>query len=300
VLRIIFFVNVKNYTESASNEFQTDDGVDRTWNIYSTAGAGANISLQHNHTTNGANFNVNDAFVTRYYGTGWEDGFGINAASTAGTIPNSSIRNNTYTNTATTANANIAFYSKASRLLSPLPVTLLNFDAIKKNESQSLLTWSTTSETNSDYFDVETSTNGNDWTKIGKVKAQGNNNQISHYQLVHPNPALGLNYYRLNLFDLEGHSKYSPIRELEFESNTAILIYPNPASDILNIRSTNQFYTYTYTLINMEGKIIATFNNNNHKSDFTIDLSQYANGVYQLIASNISNDVKVFKIVINK
>jgi hypothetical protein len=308
-----FFVQVKNYSESASNEFATTDGVDRTWNIYSTSGTGANISLQHNSSTNGSAFSTSDAFVTQYEGiqwiTGaqqnqgvWQVGTGANAASGTGSILGSTVRDRNYTTTAIGPLADAAFFSKSSNILTPLPIALLDFNANKLNETQALLSWSTTSEINSSHFEVETSSNGQTWRKIGEVKAHGVSYELTNYQLIQPNPSLGVNYYRLNLIDLDGSAEYSKIRSLLFGNVTStlanVVVFPNPSNGMLNISSSNK--TYNYTLTDMHGKTIHSFNNTSENSDFQVDLSSYANGVYFIKANSQNGEVKVFKIVLNK
>ena len=40
---------------------------------------------------------------------------------------------------------------------------------------------------------------------------------------------LGINYYRLNQFDLNGRQKYSPVKVMNFSDSTlSVSIYPNP------------------------------------------------------------------------
>jgi hypothetical protein len=312
-----FFVQVKNYSESASDEYTTADGVDRTWNIYSTSGAGATISLQHNSATNGANYTANggdvSAFVTQYQGVQWitsaqqnqgvwQLGTGAQNTNATGTISGSVWHNRDYVSTASSSSANGAFFSKSTLPLTPLPIMLLDFVAFKDNETSALLTWETSSEVNSAFFEVETSATGDTWTKIGEVKAQGVSNEVTNYKLVHPNPVLGANYYRLNLVDLDGFSEYSPIRMLHFggflSNFSNIQIYPNPAHGFINIRTDNR--SYNYTLLNMESKVLAVFENQSEANEFSVDLNQYANGVYYIKANSQNGEVKVFKIVLNK
>lgn len=308
-----FFVQVKNYSESASDEFVTTDGVGRTWNIYSTAGNGANISLQHNSATNGSAFDENDAFVTQYQGLQWitsagqnqgvwQVGTGSNASSATGTITNSTIRDRSYTSTPTTPSANGAFYSKSSNILTPLPITLLDFAAQKHMESQSLLTWITTSELNSSHFDIETSTDGELWLKIGELKAQGTSLQSADYQFIHTKPALGINYYRLVMADRDGSTETSPVKMVEFgrksSSITTIIVHPNPTNGNVNIL--NSRYASQYILSDIHGKPLLFFKNIEKIKELNFDLSNYSNGVYYLKEIPTIGDPIITKIVLNK
>jgi hypothetical protein len=83
-----------------------------------------------------------------------------------------------------------------------LPVTLADFEARKENTA-TLLTWKTTSETKSDYFEVQHSTTGKTWSVLGKVKSKGESSVENNYQFVHIDPVGGINnFYRLKMIDL--------------------------------------------------------------------------------------------------
>jgi hypothetical protein len=308
-----FFVQVKNYSESASDEFVTADGVDRTWTIYSTAGTGADIALQHNSSSNQSAFNPSDAFVTQYQGFQWvsgaqqnqgvwQTGTGSNGSSATGTVTGSTIRSRIYSATTTSSTANGAFFSKSSNLQTPLPISLLDFTAIKQNEKQSLLSWITTSEINSSHFELESSINGEVWNKIGELQAQGTSFQSAEYQFIHPNPVMGMNFYRLNMLDRDGSAETSPIRMLEFgrtnSVNTNIVVYPNPTNGNLVIQNTSS--SSQYVLSDMHGKPIAIFNNIEKNKELIFDLSPYSNGIYLLKEMPMVGDPTVTKIVLNK
>ncbi|RMG86245.1 MAG: T9SS C-terminal target domain-containing protein, partial [Bacteroidetes bacterium] len=51
-----------------------------------------------------------------------------------------------------------------------------------------------------------------------------------------PNPAEGLNYYRLRVFYLGGNQQWSPVRVVDFHAPDEWAIFPNPASDNLHIQ----------------------------------------------------------------
>jgi hypothetical protein len=311
-----FFVQVKNYSESASDEVTSADGINRTWNIYSTNGTGARLALQHNNSSNGANYTANGgdamAFVTQYLGIDWvpyvgsqgtwQKGTGAQGTNVQGSISGSVIHSRDYTVTATSSSANAAFFSKSTLELTPLPVSLLQFDAQKENQSSALLSWVTSTEINSAFFEVQTSHNGHDWHKLGEVRAQGNSYETNAYKFLHQNPLIGINYYRLNAVDLDGHSQHSQVRFLEFPDRhffiSNIVVFPNPVENLLNVRSENKI---THSILySIDGKLVADSKNDAEGTDFTLDLSSFANGVYYLKLISIIGQEKVFKITVNK
>jgi hypothetical protein len=92
-----------------------------------------------------------------------------------------------------------------------LPVELLFFEG-KPVSNTNYLYWSTASEHNSDYFEILTSTNGEDWENIGKVTSSGNSTSKNNYSFYHSSPSRTINYYMLKQVDYDGVFKtYSPI-----------------------------------------------------------------------------------------
>ena len=138
-----------------------------------------------------------------------------------------------------------------------LPVTLINFHGVAVDEVN-VLSWSTETEINAAWFYLEHSTNGKDFTSIGKLKASGNSNQIINYSMTHFTPSFGNNYYRLLQEDADGKINYSEIIFVENLLSTTLHIFPNPTQDgsvqiefnsAIGIKSLIQ-------IINREGNII--------------------------------------------
>ena len=122
-----------------------------------------------------------------------------------------------------------------------LPVELLSFQG-RLTEGSNVLTWQTANEVNVSYFDIERSTDGKTFEKIGETKAIGSN---STYQFLDQTfrklETFGRLYYRLKINDLDGKIDYSKVIAIE---NGKILrgvkIYPNPVSTTLNIQTENK------------------------------------------------------------
>ena len=118
-----------------------------------------------------------------------------------------------------------------------LPVTWQSFTA-KKQPNSIELNWSTASEQNTKDFEVQYSTNTQDWSALGAVAAAGNSSTIQQYRHIHNNPLKGnaYNYYRILQRDLDGKFSYSKIVSITFnESGSDVRIYPNPVRDIITI-----------------------------------------------------------------
>ncbi|HTE32525.1 MAG TPA: lectin-like protein [Chryseolinea sp.] len=116
---------------------------------------------------------------------------------------------------------------------SVVPVTGLDFNA-EKTERVIQLKWSTQMEFNCDHFDILHGTDGTTFNKIAELPGHGNSNVKQYYKWTDRNAAKGKNFYRLQQFDIDGESTYSPVRQVYFEPAQTYLS-PNPATNQITI-----------------------------------------------------------------
>jgi hypothetical protein len=100
----------------------------------------------------------------------------------------------------------------------PLPVELLNF-SVSFVEDYNKIEWSTASESNNDYFIVETSKDGYYWEVIDRIDGAGNSSTRIDYSIIHKGfNDSGLNYYRLTQVDYNGDFKAFPVISIQNKS----------------------------------------------------------------------------------
>ncbi|MCF0058162.1 Ig-like domain-containing protein [Dyadobacter sp. CY356] len=175
----------------------------------------------------------------------------------------------------------------------PLPVTLIGFDAVKEG-STSLLTWITSTEMNSDYFEIERSTDAKTWVNLGIVNAAGNSNTKSNYSFVDSIPESGLNYYRLKMIDLDGTFAYSRIESVNFPEFSWAKLYPNPVNDVLQVVVNNR-RVRKIRLIDSYGRVM--YEGHVSSALLRVDMKSYAPGTYLIHLEQEDGMVRVFKIV---
>ncbi|WP_141719663.1 T9SS type A sorting domain-containing protein [Roseivirga misakiensis] len=125
--------------------------------------------------------------------------------------------------------SNGVFFTLGSGELGALPITLLSF-AASLNDDQVDINWSTSAEINNGSFRVERSTDGINFIIIQTIAGAGNSNVINEYSIVDPNPADGLNFYRLVDIDFNGIENLSEIVSVRYTKEYSIpKLYPNPA-----------------------------------------------------------------------
>jgi hypothetical protein len=168
-----------------------------------------------------------------------------------------------------------------------LPVDLMTFNGERKHDVNEL-TWTTSSEQNNAYFNLQYSTNGIDFKTIAKVNSQapsGNSQTELNYSFEHTKPNLGHNYYRLEQVDIDNNSRFNDeVIDLMWGNNgSSIQLYPNPTLEILNIDlyTTNVQYTIV-NVLDLSGRIVKQLKKRNEvgMNTLSINLSELNSGLY--------------------
>ena len=140
-----------------------------------------------------------------------------------------------------------------------LPIKLLDFSG-KLNGNKVDLFWTTSSESNSSHFEVEHSSDGQEFKAFTIVRAKGNSNTESNYAAVDPLPVKGLNYYRLKMVDRDNAYDYSKIVIIKLNSDAATLttrVMPNPFTGKLDIYLTlPHSCTVSFSFMDVNGKVV--------------------------------------------
>lgn len=176
----------------------------------------------------------------------------------------------------------------------PLPVKLISFNG-KKEGTTSILTWETTEETNSDYFEVQHSINGKKWHAIGTVAATGESSVLKGYRFSHASPVEGENLYRLRMVDRDGTFAYSVIRSLAFDDAVSLEPYPNPVSEKLFFKNYTQLKQVV--LYNSSGRQVLA---QKQLSGDGIDVRGLQPGLYVVSLTLRDGTVKTCKLGITK
>ena len=110
----------------------------------------------------------------------------------------------------------------------PLPLDLISFKGYALEEGNNL-EWITENEENTAFFEIERSEDGQRFTSIGRVDAQGFSIEASYYSFL-DKTAPAKAYYRLRMVDLDEKYTFSDIIFLENENirNNEVQVFPNP------------------------------------------------------------------------
>lgn len=158
-----------------------------------------------------------------------------------------------------------------------LPLHITSFTA-KEENNVVVLNWKS-EEKNS--FAVERSSNGGNFVVIGHVTVNASN----QYQFTDGHPVTGTNVYRLSSTSLSGRKEYSASIVIKTGMISALKLYPNPATDVLQVQL-RYSGAKTASVIDMSGKRVKTIQlpaaNAFTYLKITVDISALAPGSYFL------------------
>lgn len=186
--------------------------------------------------------------------------------------------------------SNDAYYDDFSLTFnSPLPVELLDFDGNSMDNSVKLK-WSTAAEINSSHYVIERSDDMIFWKEIGSIRAIGNSNIQSDYELI-DNAPKQINYYRLVQFDLNNNSEFFGPIVISYDSSFPRIFLLNNLINIVNTKFT------LFEIFDLNGKLIQSGPLVEDQC-IMVDRSTLVHGIYLFVLKNDSEQF-VKKICIN-
>lgn len=178
----------------------------------------------------------------------------------------------------------------------PLPVTLVDFTASKEEKSV-LLQWKTTSETNSEKFDIEHSQDGKNWNVAGTRQSKGESTVMVKYSFTHHEPTSGENLYRLKMIDKDQTYAYSRIVSVSFDNLIKSILYPNPVTDHLILDSADWTKVSAVEIHNLAGNLVYKSGKTVSK---TISVKDLPVGMYIVSVIQKTGEVDTHKVVVNR
>ncbi|MBN4072903.1 T9SS type A sorting domain-containing protein [Crocinitomix catalasitica] len=176
----------------------------------------------------------------------------------------------------------------------PLPIELVEFSARALANYMVELSWKTASELNNDFFTIERSKYGQNWSVIGSKDGAGNSSVTLHYQFIDISPYAGTSYYRLRQTDFDGKYEYSKVVSVKLETDiNSFQIYPNPGTELITLEG-DGLYAEIIRIYDVVGKEVSPLVKISaiDNSRLIIDISVLPAGTYF-----ISHDESVKRLV---
>lgn len=96
--------------------------------------------------------------------------------------------------------------------------------------------WGTWQEENADWFAVEGTENGAEWTEWGRVKATGNSALLREYRLSLPAEAHVHSNFRLRQIDVDGQQHVSAVLRMDCGAERWVEVVPHPAQGDVRVQ----------------------------------------------------------------
>lgn len=115
------------------------------------------------------------------------------------------------------------------------PVEWLYVDAVSIR-SEVEIRWATTQEQNMDIYEVERSSDGVGFSRLGQTDAHGDSRETQYYAFRDTRPLPGKAYYRIKQVDTDGTFSYSEVRTVVFGEKYRLKVFPNPVKNLLTLQ----------------------------------------------------------------
>lgn len=245
--------------------------VDRFWQINQTGSGTATFDFTYQATELPASpYNTPTSMVAQFYDPSTNQWLPALTGQSAAA----------YTVSVPTVTSSLFGAWTISATLSPLPLSWIDFSA-KKIGNVAELNWFTSNEINNDYFTIQKSNNGSQFTDEATLDAKEITSGIHSYTYTDLNPYNGKNYYRIKQTDFNGMSSFTNTKCVSMETTLSpiqIHLYNNTVYFNTN---KNDLTGATVLISDVSGKIVynekITGDSLHQKA---IDVQGFSSGLY--------------------
>jgi hypothetical protein len=185
----------------------------------------------------------------------------------------------------------------------PTPVIFTSLNASQQGEKIAVK-WQVQNETDIVKYEVEKSTNGNEFSVVNTTHVGSSNSVSGAYAWWDEKEVVGSNFYRIKSIGRDGNSKTTPmVKVVTSKLATSFIVYPNPVRDnTVNLQIVDPVYgIYQVRLLNSSGQTVYTnkmpVSNNNSLKPINLAAS-LPRGIYKLEIRNTDNSTEVKTILV--
>jgi len=138
-----------------------------------------------------------------------------------------------------------------------LPITLKNF-SVEYRDKKVLVKWTTSNESNSKEFRLQRAGKDLQFQTIATISASGISNIDKSYGWVDEFPLNGINYYRLQLVNIDNASEYFDIKDVLATSDSKLnFLSANPVSEFIKLGiALDRAQNVGISLFDMQGRVM--------------------------------------------
>jgi hypothetical protein len=145
------------------------------------------------------------------------------------------------------------------------------------------LKWQTSDEVNIRYFTVERSGDGAHFSELEKVQATGH--AVNSYSVTDPMTLQGVSYYRLQITDNDGVTRYSNIISCRKEPGIGLEVYPRLITGVNSVLVTCSppRQNALVQVMDINGRVLQSKKISRNESQTHVDVSKLAKGSYLVV-----------------
>jgi hypothetical protein len=141
--------------------------------------------------------------------------------------------------------------------------------------------WTFACEINNDYFQVERSSDGREWSVLQSIEGAGRESRtLRAYEVFDAAPLAGANYYRIKQVSSDDSYTYSEVRKIINDGDRSVSLFPNPGKGIFTLSGLEKGIIHHIQLMDVSGKVIKSMNTSN--AVLQIPMHDAAPGVYYI------------------
>jgi hypothetical protein len=188
-----------------------------------------------------------------------------------------------------------AFILKYNQNTMMLPLSIKHFYGIPVNAGN-LLKWETLNDLQTNYFEVQKSIDGIEFSRIGMVECLLYQEHQACYRYLDASAPSNIQYYRLKQIETDGQFSYSEIiKIIRSENEKSIDISPNPSNGKLKIKTSFNLQNGMIRVTNLNGHVMM-MHKQIHGNLFYLDLSGWDNGIYFIQILQHNRDIYEYQI----
>lgn len=178
-------------------------------------------------------------------------------------------------NLTATSSVDNPFFGKYQCTAVTLPIELISFSG-EASRGVNHLHWSTASEFNNHYFEIERSADGENFQSIGTVNGMGNSTQTVNYAFDDRDGIGNMNYYRLRQVDFDGTFRFSDVIIIRNDFSDASISVSTISPGVFQL----QCNARQVIICDVSGRQIMRSEYSGNSGNIVIDLSREPDGIY--------------------
>jgi hypothetical protein len=180
--------------------------------------------------------------------------------------------------------------------LTVLPVHFTSFTGTLLNEKLVQLHWEAVIDEEHDFFIVEHSTDGINFSNMAQGTFAGSYTYDDH----HPSP--GNNYYRIRQVNKNGSFTFSAVIQVVVNASVSIELFPNPIKDVVHIRLSNKNnQPLNIEIFDVQGRTIYKKSSQvAQNAVLDVNMKEFPSQVYLLHVTNTNGEILASEKIIRR